>query len=127
MKTTILGMTALIIILVCGQTIIGHALTDDERILKAIQQGQTEQVIEMIKAGGSPNARDANGGTALMYAVIREDVRLVRFLLQSRADITLTTKKGIDVFDVFHAVGRQLPEIKRMLDDAQAGKYAPRE
>src|SRR5688572_18416244 len=48
----------------------------------------------LLQAGASVDARDTNGGTALMNAAILGDSALVDLLLEHRADVNATDKAG---------------------------------
>src|SRR4051812_27865386 len=60
----------------------------DERLLVAASGGGAVDDIEAaLSAGASVQARDAGGGTALMYAAGRGDIATVERLLAAGADV----------------------------------------
>jgi ankyrin repeat protein len=63
-------------------------------------QHQNPEVIRaLVQAGADVNARDKNGETVLMYAVMGEDVNLevVKILVQAGADVNARDERGTTV------------------------------
>lgn len=56
------------------------------QLLTAAQHGQTARVTDLLRAGASPDARDATGRTALTWAAVGDHVGVARALIAAGAD-----------------------------------------
>jgi beta-lactamase regulating signal transducer with metallopeptidase domain len=61
----------------------------DRALLEAVEEGDLEQVNEIIAAGGNVNAPIYGDGSALIVAAKKADMRLVRRLIEAGADVNL--------------------------------------
>lgn len=89
----------------------------DRDLIEGAKRGDAAIVHAFLAKGGSANARDANGGPALHWAVARGNIEAVRLLLGHGADpaasdaagltpLALATKKGReDVAELLRASG----------------------
>lgn len=59
----------------------------DNDLLKAIENGQTEKVLDLIKAGADVNAKSNNGETARMLASAHGHMVTTKSLLGFHADV----------------------------------------
>lgn len=57
-----------------------------DEILFAANQGQTDQVIDLLRRGMDVNTTDQQGNTLLMIAVRTDNMNLAKFLIQNRAN-----------------------------------------
>jgi hypothetical protein len=55
--------------------------------LAAIERGDDDRVIELLQSGADPNSQDPLGRTALMYAGINGQTRLMKLLIAKGADV----------------------------------------
>ena len=62
-------------------------------LLKAVQNGDAEQVSAMIKGGGDPEHEDSNGSPLLQIAVRNNDAATVNALIDWRASLNTKTRK----------------------------------
>lgn len=69
-------------------------------IVQAAGAGQPDQVSALLAQGVSPDARDANGRTALMAAASARHYETVRRLLIGGADKSLRDKQGKTALDL---------------------------
>ena len=96
-------------------------------IQKAVLQGDTGRVKELLSAGIDVNQRGThattNGGTLLHFAAKLGDEEMARFLLASGADANLKDDGGDTPFDV--AVGYREPKIAQLLKEWQVRKSTP--
>jgi ankyrin repeat protein len=60
-----------------------------------------------LTRGSDPNARDANGGTALHWAASRGSVEIARLLLDAGADALATDAQGNTALQVAERKGRR--------------------
>lgn len=68
-------------------------------LMKALQNRDTEQARELIKAGAEINVQNNAGISPLIYAVAIDDAGLVELLLDKGADPTVKTNGGISPLD----------------------------
>ena len=68
----------------------------------------------LLAAGADVNARQNNGGTALMLASLAERVEVVRALLAAKADVSAKFADGTTAMSLSHGN----PEIVRLLKEA---------
>jgi len=67
----------------------------DAALLQAIDQGDTDGAVRLLKQGASANTRDAAGRTALMYAAITGQTQVVmKALLDRGADVNARSSDG---------------------------------
>ncbi|HVE57170.1 MAG TPA: ankyrin repeat domain-containing protein [Pyrinomonadaceae bacterium] len=100
-------------------------------LLTAIQSGQTEIVNYLLEKGASPNILSADNDfdnsyfsyctSPLMFAIDREDVKLIKFLLANKADPNLTCKNGKNALRV--ALKKEKYDIYDLLLKAGADTY----
>lgn len=82
------------------------SVSADQNVIEAIKKGYAPIVQAFLAKGGSENARDANGGSALHWAVARGDRATVELLLASGADAGAVDAKGLTPLDVAVKKGR---------------------
>ncbi len=63
-------------------------------LFRAIRNGDTATVHKLLKAGASPNAKDATGATALMHAALYAGADTVKVLLDAKADPNAANEAG---------------------------------
>ncbi|CAO2649967.1 Nn.00g012590.m01.CDS01 [Neocucurbitaria sp. VM-36] len=88
------------------------------RLLEAAEEGDTTDVLRLIREGADINAQDAFGETPLHYATERQHIDVVRVLLRAGADPEVKNKRGMTILDRAegiseegHDAGRQLIEM----------------
>ncbi|XP_043912117.1 fibronectin type 3 and ankyrin repeat domains protein 1 isoform X2 [Protopterus annectens] len=69
--------------------------------------GNVDAASSLIQAGANVNAKDKDGKTPLMVAVLNNHEPLVRLLLAKGADLTVTNEYGIGILQMAKALGRQ--------------------
>jgi hypothetical protein len=62
----------------------------DMNLIEAVRNGDLDALRRALAAGGDIHERDEHGWTPLNWAAANNDVRIVRFLLERGADVTLT-------------------------------------
>jgi ankyrin repeat protein len=67
---------------------------DDMRLIEAIKAGERSEARALLAARVDVNARQADGTTALHWAVHRGDVELVQQLIQAGADVKVMNRFG---------------------------------
>src|SRR5882757_8818807 len=61
-------------------------------LMRAAAYGTAAEVRELLKKGSDPNAKNASGATALLFAIT--DEAKVRALLDKGADVNIQTRQG---------------------------------
>lgn len=72
----------------------------DRDLIEAVKKGHPAIVHAFIEKGASAQAKDANGGTALHWAVARGSAESVRLLLAAGADPAAKDAKGQTPLDL---------------------------
>lgn len=67
----------------------------DKNLIEAVKRGAAEAAQAFLVRGADPNATDAAGGTALIWAVARADAALVEILMSAGADVLKADLKGM--------------------------------
>ncbi|WP_422721250.1 ankyrin repeat domain-containing protein [Flavobacterium sp.] len=67
--------------------------------MACIVKGNTEMTEILLKNKANPNLADANGITALMYAVQFQNEKIVKLLLEYNVNKTSIDKKGKTAFE----------------------------
>ncbi len=95
------------------------ALANAENLPEAAKRGDLAVVRQLLERGTSPDTRDSDGVTALMYAAEAGHAPVVRHLLERGADPNLRDSSyGMTALMVASAEGRT--EVVRLLLDAKA-------
>lgn|GEM_PF-2120991 len=102
------GNTALDIIYKFGKNnrslemleLIKHSKMPNEALKEAIKDGSLEAATLAIKLGGDPNQPPGHGDTLLMVAAKKDNIELVKFLIENGADINGHNNLNEDCFDV---------------------------
>jgi ankyrin repeat protein len=68
----------------------------------AASRGFMECVSLLVKRGSHVNAQSSRGETPLLLAALSNHVSIVRFLLDSKADISIKDSKGIYFYFLFY-------------------------
>lgn len=91
MKKLIYSLT---LILLAFQIALGQSL--DDQLLDAVKANNRSSVIQLLKEGADPDVRDENGATAVMWAVYKADIALLKILIKNGANPSL---KGVIYLD----------------------------
>ncbi len=68
--------------------------TRNENLITAAKEGNNEKVIELLKSGADPKAKDNNGDTALHWAAECGHAAVVKSLLEAGADLEASSHYG---------------------------------
>lgn len=63
-------------------------------LMAAVYKNKTEIVEQLLRLKANPNFADANGTTALHYAIILRNVQIINLLIQANADVNFMDKRG---------------------------------
>jgi len=111
-----------------GLLVVSAALAapgDEGGLISAARNDDAAAVQTLLKQGSNPNLREADGSTALAWAVIRSNAELAASLLKAGADPNLTNELGIGPLAL--AVTGGSAELVRLLLDHKADPNAARE
>jgi uncharacterized protein len=84
-KAGLLNLIVLLIILFIRNVVAGTV--EDFTLIRNCETGDTPAVIKALEDGANINARDKNGGTALMAAVNFGQTKIVKLLIEKGADV----------------------------------------
>ena len=84
-----IGPPVFIAISLFGDSGKSEALTINEQLISAAEQGDTSMVLKLLSNGADINGRDARGRTPVMAATHGNRVTTVKALIQAGADINL--------------------------------------
>ncbi|ETT68052.1 Ankyrin [Paenibacillus sp. FSL H8-457] len=90
----------------------------DRQLIESAEQGNTEQVRQLLQAGANIDATDEQGRTAVMAATYRNHVDTVDALIQAGADINIRDHQLNNVF--LYAGAEGMLDILRLAIDADA-------
>ncbi|MGG4345471.1 ankyrin repeat domain-containing protein [Paenibacillus lautus] len=90
----------------------------DRELIEYAEQGNTEQVRQLLQAGANINATDEQGRTAVMAATYRNHVGTVEALIQAGADINIRDQQLNNVF--LYAGAEGMMDILRLAIEADA-------
>src|SRR5580700_10679350 len=95
----------------------------DNALVGAARAGQPEVIYALVKSGADPNFRaGVNGWPVLMHAIHKDQLRSVRALLNSGADVNATGREGET--PLMMAAGYGYAEISRLWLEHKADPYA---
>lgn len=66
----------------------------EEPIIKAAKRGSSTLIKSLIKSGANINAKDNDGKTALMFAVMESYISIVTELVDAGANVSMQDKEG---------------------------------
>ncbi|MGG4103452.1 ankyrin repeat domain-containing protein [Paenibacillus lautus] len=90
----------------------------DHELIEYAEQGNTEQVRQLLQSGANINATDEQGRTAVMAATYHNHVGTVEALIQAGADINIRDHQLNNVF--LYAGAEGMMEILRLAIEADA-------
>ncbi|WP_139212447.1 MULTISPECIES: ankyrin repeat domain-containing protein [Paenibacillus] len=90
----------------------------DRQLIESAEQGNTEQVRQLLQSGANIDATDEQGRTAVMAATYRNHVDTVDALIQAGADINIRDHQLNNVF--LYAGAEGMLDILRLAIDADA-------
>ncbi|GIP04713.1 hypothetical protein J28TS4_31200 [Paenibacillus lautus] len=90
----------------------------DRQLIESAEQGNTEQVRQLLQSGANIDATDEQGRTAVMAATYRNHVDTVDALIQAGADINIQDHQLNNVF--LYAGAEGMLDILRLAIDADA-------
>ncbi|MBY0158545.1 ankyrin repeat domain-containing protein [Cytobacillus firmus] len=90
----------------------------DRQLIESAEQGNTEQVRQLLQSGANIDATDEQGRTAVMAATYRNHVDMVDALIQAGADINIRDHQLNNVF--LYAGAEGMLDILRLAIDADA-------
>lgn len=123
---SILALTALLLVTLssCGGSQPVNTAEDEHtfEMLKAIMNGELQEVRDRIEKGANVNSVRNQDGTELsplLAAVLRDQVEIVKLLVEKGADLNLKldTKTNQDVPLVFHAAQSDIRILRYLVDN----------
>ncbi len=91
-KNLIVGLA---IMMSCSLIAAAQDESDITPLMRAVRDGQSGEVKNLLKQKGDLEARDSWGWTALIYAAVRGDERAVKTLLDKGADVNAQSNQGL--------------------------------
>ena len=95
---------------IIGAYILRHAVWKWENVrgftelMRAAADGKFAGTTDLLGLGYTPNEQDANGGTALHYAVLNRHPDVVSLLLEAGADTSLKSNSGKTALDIARSI-----------------------
>jgi len=68
-------------------------------LMAAVYKNQTEIVGQLLKFNANVNFADANGTTALHYAIILRNEEIIKLLIEANADVNFKDNRGNNAID----------------------------
>src|SRR5260370_15365956 len=81
------------LLLVCFTSL--AALSEDIRLIQAVKDCNASAVRSLLQTGANANTREADGTTALHWAVSRDDLKTVDLLIGAGADVKAVNRFGV--------------------------------
>lgn len=88
------GQAIVIVVVAVISTTLGQEPPATDLLLRYVRAGDVEAAEQSLRSGADPNARDASGATALMYAAAFAPAATMRVLLAAGADVNATSRNG---------------------------------
>lgn len=88
------GQTKCAAFLIAQGADVNRTSAEGSALQAACYQNDTELAMLLIKRGAGLNAQGPDGNTALMYAVLNQNLKLVKTLTKAGADLKPTNKDG---------------------------------
>ena len=94
--------------------------SDERNLIESIKKGHPAIVHAFLAKGADPNAKDANGGPAIVWAVARGKPEVVELLIARGADVNARDPDGTRALDLARRRGKEvLIEILRKAGAAE--------
>lgn len=90
------------------------------RLLKAVQANDLMLTATLLESGADPDARNAEGVSALGLALGNDALGMVKLLIDRGADVNLPVQDEVSPLAL--ALERDQPQVVRLLVDAGAGR-----
>jgi uncharacterized protein len=87
----------------------------NSRLVEVVRSGDSAAAMELLKKGAKGHAEEADGTTALHWAVQQDDVRLVRALLDAGAKVRAANRYGVTPL-ALAAVNGSAPLVELLLN-----------
>ena len=71
------------------------ASSEDIRLIQAVKDSNASAVRSLLQMGANANAREADGTTALHWAVSRNDLKTIDVLIGAGADVKAINRFGV--------------------------------
>ncbi len=108
------GQTKCAAFLVAQGADVNRPSAEGSALQAASYQNNTALAMLLIKRGAGLNAQGPDGNTALMYAVLNQNLKLVKVLTSVGADLKLTNKDGQTAHSL--AMTQNDTEIQRLVE-----------
>ncbi|MFO7278303.1 MAG: ankyrin repeat domain-containing protein [Pseudomonadota bacterium] len=92
-------------------------------LVRAVERGEREKALEMIRSGADVNVRDVDDTTALHWAAHRDDAELVEALIRAGAEVNVQNRYGSTPMGEAAAIGSTA--VLKLLLDAGADVESP--
>ena len=125
-----------VLLLWCGRLAAGQVSHEElnVQLIEAAKTGNTQAARQVFPFGASPDAKDENGVTALMWAAGNGKIEMIKFLLDKGADFTAKDKDGHTALDRAKANGqieaakvlRRTASVHRTPGTGQSGSTTPK-
>src|SRR6516225_1521409 len=86
-----LRSAALLVVVSAG----AFAAVEDSRLIQAVRSSDHAAVRNYLNTGGNANARQADGTSAVEWAVSRDDLETVKLLIGGGADVKAPNRYGM--------------------------------
>ena len=94
MKTLTIFIFTILLTSILTNPDVAYAWGKNKKLLKAISEGKSSEVAQLLHKGADENAKEKNGDTALIIAARGRNIDVVELLINAGADVNANNNSG---------------------------------